>query len=101
MADDFIRREDAREKLCSMCRWEGTENCGECENPIDDIPAADVALVRHGRWKLTGRIVGTAECACSRCGYISYGNAMKPDGSIEMKNFCPNCGADLREVQDG
>lgn len=42
---DYIKREYARGKLCSMCRWEGTENCGACEHPIDDIPAADVAPV--------------------------------------------------------
>ena len=41
--NDFIPREVAREKLCSMCRYEGTDNCSECEHPIDDIPAADVA----------------------------------------------------------
>lgn len=52
MAKEYIEREDARKKLCSMCRWEGTENCGECENPIDDIPAADVVeIVRCGECK--------------------------------------------------
>ncbi len=39
---EYIDRESAREKLCSMCRYEGTTNCDGCEHPIDDIPAADV-----------------------------------------------------------
>ncbi len=42
---EYIERRAAREKCCSMCRWEGTENCEECEHPIDDIPAADVVPV--------------------------------------------------------
>lgn len=45
---DYISRESAREKLCEMCRWEGTSNCDECEHPIDDIPAADVRPVPEG-----------------------------------------------------
>ena len=39
---EYISREAAKEKCCSLCRWEGTDNCSECEHPIDDIPAADV-----------------------------------------------------------
>ena len=37
---DLIERRAAKEKTCSMCRLEGTENCDECEHPIDDIPSA-------------------------------------------------------------
>ena len=37
---DLIERRAANEKTCSMCRLEGTENCDECEHPIDDIPSA-------------------------------------------------------------
>ena len=42
---EYITREAAKEKCCSLCRWEGTDNCSECEHPIDDIPAADVRSV--------------------------------------------------------
>lgn len=37
---DLIERRAEKEKTCSMCRLEGTENCDECEHPIDDIPSA-------------------------------------------------------------
>ena len=50
---EYIEREAAKETTCSLCRWEGTENCEECEHPIDDIPAADVrevVLCRDCRW---------------------------------------------------
>ena len=42
---EFIDREKARDIVCSLCRWEGTSNCVECEHPIDAIPAADVRPV--------------------------------------------------------
>jgi len=114
---DYIKREDVLERIdgiwdcadmvfepndhccnmddCSSCKWSETKDA--IRRIVEHTPVADVREVVRGRWKLTGRIVGAAECACSRCGYISYGNAMKPDGSMEMKNFCPNCGADMRD----
>jgi len=42
---EFIDREKARAIVCSLCRWEGTSNCNECEHPIEDIHAADVRPV--------------------------------------------------------
>lgn len=45
---EYIDRERARATVCSLCRWEGTDNCSECEHPIDDIPAADVRHVPEG-----------------------------------------------------
>lgn len=45
---EYIDRERARATVCSLCRWEGTDNCSECEHPIDDIPAADVRPVPEG-----------------------------------------------------
>lgn len=43
--DEYVSREAAKEKCCSLCRWEGTDNCSECEHPIDSIPASDVRPV--------------------------------------------------------
>lgn len=42
---DLISRQAAKEKACSICRWEGTENCAECEHPIDDLPIIDAVPV--------------------------------------------------------
>lgn len=42
---EYIDREKARATVCSLCRWEGTDNCSDCEHPIDDIPSADVRSV--------------------------------------------------------
>lgn len=50
---------------------------------IQYMPAADVALVRHGRWKRYGKNLGE----CSECGEI-----------VSVRNnYCPNCGA----IMDG
>ena len=51
---------------------------------IMDIPAADVAPVRHGRW-----IASHDEfCACSICKYPVY-------VCWNQTNYCPNCGAKM------
>ena len=48
---------------------------------IDEIPAADVATVRHGRWIMHDDEFGLT-CECSVCHIETMG-----DG-----NYCPNCG---------
>jgi hypothetical protein len=78
-----------------------------------NIPAADVAPVVHARWltkeymygdKSVGiddawieRVAEKGECAyCSNCKEYA-----KLDGAEEyaLTPYCPNCGADMREVQ--
>ena len=58
------------------------------EIAIGKTQAADVALVRHGRWKCHGDCGATE---CSACGW-----------SIEEYvcdyAYCPNCGAKMDEV---
>lgn len=48
---------------------------------LDDIPAADVAPVRHGRWKRYRKNLGE----CSECGEV-----------VSVRNnYCPHCGAKM------
>lgn len=55
----------------------------------DGMTRRDVRPVAHGKWIFCG---GTWEGAnilkCSECGATVY---------YEERNFCPNCGADMRE----
>ena len=51
--------------------------------PIENIPAADVRPVVHGRWEDRGSL----SARCSECGCKS----------LRASDFCPNCGADMRE----
>ena len=63
------------------------------------IPAADVREVKRGKW-----IIETSrtyfEVRCSECGIKSYVH-IEDEDTISYANFCPNCGADMREEQDG
>lgn len=53
------------------------------ETEIDDMPAADVEEVRHGKWRDEREDFGTYVCSvCNRpCG--------------NQYNYCPNCGAKM------
>lgn len=51
---------------------------------INQLPAADVAPVRHGRWLYHTLIVGRIHAECSECHKIRI-----------IDNFCPNCGAKM------
>lgn len=55
--------------------------CDYIRGKLEDMPDADVAQVRHGRWKRYGRNLGE----CSNCGEI-----------VNIRyNYCPNCGAKM------
>lgn len=53
---------------------------------LEELPAADVRENVKERWIDMGD-----HLLCSGCGATHYG---------ADKNFCPNCGADMREEQD-
>lgn len=85
------------------------EKCGDCihvevcernpiltefsrENPAyckKFMKAADVALVRYGRWKTELDDLGWLTHTCTVCGY-----AKRTDIHVSLGwNHCPNCGA--------
>ena len=52
----------------------------------ENLPAADVAPVMHGKWKRYGKNLGE----CSECGEI-----------VSVRNnYCPHCGAQMDEKED-
>lgn len=62
----------------------GTSYYAECRGCIEDIPAADVAPVRHGRWE----DAGAGYVACSECG--------EEHSWIDFRaSYCDNCGAKM------
>ena len=99
MVTEYIGR-DAMHKA-NRCEWDGV--CGDYdghqifidnENMIDSIPTADVRPVVRAKWVVkTGFIFNdlSQQVYCPVCKSYSYFylNA--------NKNFCPNCGADMRE----
>lgn len=96
--DEYIRREDAIKCIEGQCidgkMWGNDESEGtliEAYSAIDDlmeIPPADVAPVRHGRWHdvyMSGPSSFTGTCsACGVSNDIPY-----PTNA----HYCPNCGA--------
>lgn len=79
---DYISRETAkaevRKKFHSL-----QERC-EINEVLNSIPAADVRPVVRGKWGKDGD--------CQVCGCQPY-----YERDIHTLNYCPNCGADMRE----
>lgn len=59
---------------------------------LHDLPAADAALVVHGRW-IHSRYENCSEqfelVKCSQCNHEAYAMAFY----VRNGNYCPNCGA--------
>ena len=92
MASDLIYREDAKVFVRHACYKK--------INPIDyldEVPAADVRQVVRGKW-IRGNESRTSPTKdsyiCSVCGEKTLSGFC---GNPAKTNFCPNCGADMRE----
>lgn len=90
--------------ICKACgSWFGNittqDLCPTCERALNRLKGYAAPVV-HGRWITTvytttskrGRIISSKKFECSKCG---YSNGRK------QSNYCPNCGADMREVNSG
>ena len=64
---------------------------------IANFPAADVEQVKRGKWIDDSVIIGEGSNTyrCSDCGELVTLNDGTPQEN--NMNFCPNCGADMRE----
>ncbi len=87
--NDYISREAVLAKSKNMypsidhyCVSEHVVTCKDIYN----IPAADVAPVRNGKW-----IENSWRPICSLCGFS--GSVL--DAPTSPFNFCPNCGAKM------
>lgn len=91
---DYISRKENIEAIRS-----------ECERlidslkaiPLEVIPLEDARTMVRGKWipKLTQFAESADICSCSVCGNPVW---IYKDNS-QPWNFCPNCGADMREVK--
>ena len=96
---DFIKREAAintQERMCLGCPVD-RRLCYKCAvttttKQLLELPAADVRPVVHGEWLPTN---DANKLRCSKCDIIHL-IAQYPHGEI---NYCPNCGADMREAK--
>ena len=88
--------EEIREERCYNCRNFKDMKCDYCSTAdyiymIEDMPAADVAPVVHGRWIYKG---DSDMWVCSRCGRSVNAD---PEG-IDL--YCYHCGAKMDEKED-
>ena len=101
--DEYIKREDAIKCIEGQCvdgkMWGNDESEGtliEAYSAIDDlmeIPPADVAPVRHGRWIESPQLYhGAKKYECSLCYPDTFWNKHR---ITEKYPCCPNCGAKM------
>ena len=72
---------------------------GDLVDTFADIPAADVAPVRHGKWLNFYGDFSTAECElCAELYEVSPDESPQKeyfDAFKEFYRYCPNCGAKM------
>lgn len=98
--DEYIERKAAIRCVANQCvdgkMWGNEETEGtlvdayELMDDLSDIPAADVAPVRHGHW-IDGFIPNSMLCGCSECGFTCGAHSFL---------YCPACGARM-DGKDG
>ena len=81
MGDEYIKREDAIEAFDPRQRRDWYTPW--IVETLKDLPSADVAPIRHGRWINTDRY-GFSVMECSECGAQT--------GTLNFP-YCFNCGA--------
>nr|DAM84727.1 MAG TPA: Transcription initiation factor IIE, alpha FINGER, Transcription [Caudoviricetes sp.] len=89
--DEYLSRHEAiRAVQLSYGNYEATRKA------IFELPAADVAPVRHGRWKYN---TDFQVWNCSECGE----NPHKGTGVVVVEEnlpaYCPHCGARMNGVE--
>ena len=87
---DYIERVALKRELAPYEENDFSQQMDVILAIVDAQPAADVAPVRHGRWKNGGNGLYDTCSACDKEIYLA----------IPM-NYCPNCGALMREVGNG
>ena len=76
-----------KERLCNQCRWNEAK---EYEELISRFLSTPSVQPRKGEWAGKGDSEGFGIFICDNCGKFAM---MEYD-------FCPNCGADMRERDD-
>lgn len=98
---EYIERAAVEEMLENAQLISDGEYCGYCTEDVDldDIPTADVAEVRHGRWvfdHMTGEWSYYAHC--SECNHREF---FVNEDAEKRHKYCLNCGALMGEAGNG
>lgn len=91
---DYINKAVAMRKLVDLPAELDAVAVQRCIEAIHSVPAADVRLNVHGKWVPKNSDGSWRVDTCSSCEkdthYVRYAPAY---------DYCPNCGADMREGQ--
>lgn len=97
-AENFLEAlENADADVCETypdfyCDWGFSRKA--IEDLLLNIPTIEAKPVVHGEWIRLNE--HSFRPVCSECEY--YGSAI--DAPVNPFNFCPNCGADMRERKE-
>ena len=91
MPDEYISRKAAAKLL-------GYTFGVDVVRKLHEVPAADVAEVRHGRWEFLGPNRLIKSCMCGTCSVCHVRSVYIVNTAI-----CPNCGArmDKEDAEGG
>lgn len=95
MPDEYIKRSDALQHFENYTPgWSVVKE--DVINGLKEIPAADVAEVRHGRWVQSD--LDKDFVTCSECKRMKLQNRMAWNLNTAEHwglHYCPNCGAKM------
>ena len=100
MRGEYIRRADAMGEITSsetqkaLRAMTGEEAYVTVVGILNELPAADVAPVVHGRWDNSGRYTfpsGSIAVRCTNCGCA----LTESEYRLNYWNYCPVCGAKM------
>ena len=97
----MVKLLNANDLLAEVVKAQALEPDKAVAKIIMYITEAEGVEVVHGRWirKPIGKYTGVDEVCCSICGcflgVVASDTAFRE--AIEGMNYCPNCGADMRE----
>ena len=96
--NDYVKREDIFQAVTEIAKEIvfGNQDDDKVVDIINSIPAADVAEVRHGRWKGPRYRFGSDELECTKCGHL-----IKVRAGSELPNYSDSCGAKMDEDKGG
>ena len=95
---DYIDREAVMQKFADHVKRSNNSDFApmptwnQAVQIVEDFPAADVREVKRGKWIISKSpsVYHSDRFTCPYCDY---------DVDCVPTNFCPNCGADMREEQ--
>ena len=102
---EYISRNDAyfAAGLIALSSVDRKITCGEVQKIMNSIPNANVVEVdrKNGKWIQTDALPHHVYCSVCHKTYIPNSEWRIWENGELPRDFCPNCGADMRGVDNG